>query len=88
MAAGVLGSGIVNVVNKLQDVFVTIGTSTSQIDLPHICVLGSQGNGKSVLLEVSLVFLRTTRLITAPDGTRSSCRVPLVKLSCLVAPGL
>ena len=57
MAAGVLGPGIVNVVNKLQDVFVTIGTSMSQIDLPHVCVLGSQGSGESVLLEVSIVFL-------------------------------
>ena len=53
MATGGLGSEIVNVVNKLQDVFTAVGTSTSQIDLPQICVLGSQSSGKSSVLEVS-----------------------------------
>lgn len=54
MATGGLGSEIVNVVNKLQDVFTAVGTSTSQIDLPQICVLGSQSSGKSSVLEVSV----------------------------------
>ena len=54
MATGGLGSEIVNVVNKLQDVFTAVGTSASQIDLPQICVLGSQSSGKSSVLEVSV----------------------------------
>lgn len=54
MAAGGLGSEIVNVVNKLQDVFTAVGTSASQIDLPQICVLGSQSSGKSSVLEVNV----------------------------------
>ena len=60
MASGGLGSEIVNVVNKLQDVFTAVGTSTSQIDLPQICVLGSQSSGKSSVLEVGVhsSFLR------------------------------
>jgi vacuolar protein sorting-associated protein 1 len=52
MATGGLGSEIVNVVNKLQDVFTAVGTSASQIDLPQICVVGSQSSGKSSVLEV------------------------------------
>ncbi len=47
-----LGTEIVSVVNKLQDVFATIGQSGSAIDLPQICVLGSQSSGKSSVLEV------------------------------------
>jgi len=60
MATGGLGSEIVNVVNKLQDVFTAVGTSASQIDLPQICVLGSQSSGKSSVLEVGVhsSFLR------------------------------
>ncbi|KAG6330900.1 hypothetical protein ID866_8190, partial [Astraeus odoratus] len=45
------GQEIVSVVNRLQDVFSTIGSSGSQIDLPQICVLGSQSSGKSSVLE-------------------------------------
>lgn len=47
-----LGSEIVGIVNKLQDVFTAVGTSASQIDLPQICVIGSQSSGKSSVLEV------------------------------------
>jgi hypothetical protein len=46
------GGEIVGVVNKLQDVFTSIGSTGSQIDLPQICVLGSQSSGKSSVLEV------------------------------------
>lgn len=53
MSANGLGTEIVSVVNRLQDVFSTIGTSASQIDLPQICVLGSQSSGKSSVLEVN-----------------------------------
>lgn len=70
MAAGGLGSEIVNVVNKLQDVFTAVGTSTSQIDLPQICVLGSQSSGKSSVLEVSIhsLFLRVCKILMVLDG--------------------
>jgi hypothetical protein len=52
-----LGSEIVGIVNKLQDVFSSIGSTGSQIDLPQICVLGSQSSGKSSVLEVSNLLL-------------------------------
>ena len=54
MAQQGLGTEIVSIVNKLQDVFSTVGSSGSQIDLPQICVIGSQSSGKSSVLEVSL----------------------------------
>lgn len=47
-----LGSEVVSIVNKLQDVFAAVGSSAAQIDLPQICVLGSQSSGKSSVLEV------------------------------------
>jgi dynamin 1-like protein len=48
-----LGTEIVQTINKLQDVFTSIGTTSQQaIDLPQICVLGSQSSGKSSVLEV------------------------------------
>lgn len=52
-----LGSEIVSVINKLQDVFTAVGSSASQIDLPQICVLGSQSSGKSSVLEVRIAIL-------------------------------
>jgi dynamin 1-like protein len=52
-----LGVEIVGVINKLQDVFAAVGSSASQIDLPQICVLGSQSSGKSSVLEVGSVVL-------------------------------
>lgn len=51
-----LGSEIVSIINKLQDVFTTVGSSAAQIDLPQICVLGSQSSGKSSVLEVSTII--------------------------------
>ncbi|CAL1703463.1 unnamed protein product [Somion occarium] len=72
MATAGLGSEIVSVVNKLQDVFTAVGSSASQIDLPQICVLGSQSSGKSSVLEniVGRDFL--------PRGTGIVTRRPLV----------
>ena len=52
-----LGTEIVGTINKLQDVFTSIGTtSQASIDLPQICVLGSQSSGKSSVLEVCRVL--------------------------------
>ncbi|KIK03826.1 hypothetical protein K443DRAFT_676483 [Laccaria amethystina LaAM-08-1] len=67
-----LGTEIVNVINKLQDVFTSIGSSGASIDLPQICVLGSQSSGKSSVLEniVGRDFL--------PRGTGIVTRRPLV----------
>lgn len=59
-----LGVEIVSIINKLQDVFATIGTSTSVIDLPQICVVGSQSGGKSSVLEVR---------ISASNRARDTC---------------
>ena len=63
-----LGTEIVTVINKLQDVFSTIGSSLqNSIDLPQICVLGSQSSGKSSVLEVGgilfIVFLFGYRIL-------------------------
>ncbi|KAG8956629.1 vacuolar protein sorting-associated protein 1 [Tulasnella sp. 424] len=54
------------------DVFSTVGTTASAIDLPQICVLGSQSSGKSSVLEniVGRDFL--------PRGTGIVTRRPLV----------
>jgi len=71
MATG-LGSEIVSTINKLQDVFTAVGSSAATIDLPQICVLGSQSSGKSSVLEniVGRDFL--------PRGTGIVTRRPLV----------
>ncbi|KAF7359232.1 Vacuolar protein sorting-associated protein 1 [Mycena sanguinolenta] len=67
-----LGLEIVATINKLQDVFTTVGSSATQIDLPQICVLGSQSSGKSSVLEniVGRDFL--------PRGSGIVTRRPLV----------
>lgn len=73
-----LGSEIVTIVNKLQDVFTAVGSSASQIDLPQICVIGSQSSGKSSVLEVR------SQTITAADATLTSYRILLEGTSYLV----
>ncbi|KAF9484891.1 hypothetical protein BDN70DRAFT_871869 [Pholiota conissans] len=70
-----LGTEIVGVINKLQDVFTSLGSGPggqAGIDLPQICVLGSQSSGKSSVLEniVGRDFL--------PRGTGIVTRRPLV----------
>lgn len=40
----------ISLVNKLQDVFTTVGVN-NPIDLPQIVVVGSQSSGKSSVLE-------------------------------------
>ncbi|KAH8995828.1 Dynamin central region-domain-containing protein [Lactarius hatsudake] len=66
------GAEIVATINKLQDVFTAVGSSAAQIDLPQICVLGSQSSGKSSVLEniVGRDFL--------PRGSGIVTRRPLV----------
>lgn len=39
------------IVNRLQDVFATVGASSNELSLPQICVVGSQSSGKSSVLE-------------------------------------
>ncbi|XP_044267116.1 dynamin-1-like protein isoform X1 [Tribolium madens] len=61
---------LIPVINKLQDVFNTVGSDA--IQLPQIVVLGSQSSGKSSVIEslVGKSFL--------PRGTGIVTRVPLV----------
>lgn len=69
---------LIPVINKLQDVFNTVGSET--IQLPQIVVIGTQSSGKSSVLE-SLVgrdFL--------PRGTGIVTRRPLVLHLVYTAP--
>lgn len=49
-AGGISDPGLITLVNKLQDVFSTVGVQ-NPIDLPQIAVVGSQSSGKSSVLE-------------------------------------
>lgn len=63
---------LIPVINKLQDALASVGGGSTQIDLPQICVCGSQSSGKSSVLE-SLVgrdFL--------PRGSGIVTRRPLI----------
>lgn len=51
-----LGTEVLAVMNKVQDCFAAVGSSATSIDLPQICVLGSQSSGKSSVLEVVLAL--------------------------------
>ncbi|CAI0556974.1 unnamed protein product [Linum tenue] len=66
-----LGSSVIPVVNKLQDIFAQLG-SQSSIELPQVAVVGSQSSGKSSVLEalVGRDFL--------PRGNEICTRRPLV----------
>lgn len=70
-AAGTIGSSVIPIVNKLQDIFAQLGSS-STIDLPQVAVIGSQSSGKSSVLEalVGRDFL--------PRGSDICTRRPLV----------
>lgn len=63
---------MIPIVNKLQDVFLTIGSDYDILQLPQIVVLGTQSSGKSSVLEsiVGRSFL--------PRGTGIVTRRPLV----------
>ncbi|KAJ6733786.1 DYNAMIN 3A-LIKE PROTEIN [Salix koriyanagi] len=66
-----LGSSVIPIVNKLQDIFAQLG-SQSMIELPQVAVVGSQSSGKSSVLEalVGRDFL--------PRGNEICTRRPLV----------
>jgi replication fork clamp-binding protein CrfC len=68
---GISDPTLIQLVNKLQDVFTTVGV-TNPIDLPQIVVVGSQSSGKSSVLEniVGRDFL--------PRGSGIVTRRPLV----------
>nr|CAB3475255.1 unnamed protein product [Digitaria exilis] len=70
-AAAAVGSSVIPIVNKLQDIFAQLGSS-STIDLPQVAVVGSQSSGKSSVLEalVGRDFL--------PRGSDICTRRPLV----------
>jgi hypothetical protein len=78
LAMASFGTEIVSVINKLQDVFSAVGLSASSIDLPQICVLGSQSSGKSSVLEVSIA--------PPPKGRRGLTRMPEHCRTRLFAP--
>ncbi|KAM0558554.1 hypothetical protein ACHAPJ_004749 [Fusarium lateritium] len=68
---GIADPALIQLVNKLQDVFATVGVN-NPIDLPQIAVVGSQSSGKSSVLEniVGRDFL--------PRGSGIVTRRPLV----------
>ncbi|KAM4056127.1 dynamin domain-containing protein [Hirsutella rhossiliensis] len=68
---GISDPALIQLVNKLQDVFATVGVN-NPIDLPQIAVVGSQSSGKSSVLEniVGRDFL--------PRGSGICTRRPLV----------
>lgn len=70
-AAAPLGSSVIPIVNKLQDIFAQLG-SQSTVELPQVAVVGSQSSGKSSVLEalVGRDFL--------PRGNDICTRRPLV----------
>ena len=70
-AAGSIGQSVIPIVNKLQDIFAQLGSS-STVDLPQVAVVGSQSSGKSSVLEalVGRDFL--------PRGSDICTRRPLV----------
>jgi len=70
-SGGISDPALIQLVNKLQDVFATVGVN-NPIDLPQIVVVGSQSSGKSSVLEniVGRDFL--------PRGSGIVTRRPLV----------
>lgn len=72
---------LINTVNRLQDAFAALGTTTNPIDLPQIAVVGSQSSGKSSVLEniVGRDFL--------PRGSGIVTRRPLILQLTNIAAG-
>lgn len=63
---------LIPIINKLQNVFATVGAESNCIQLPQIIVVGSQSSGKSSVLEaiVGRDFL--------PRGSGIVTRRPLI----------
>ena len=71
-----LGSSLVPLINKLQDIFASAGLEElSDIDLPQIAVVGSQSSGKSSVLEalVSRLLLKVLRRRVCRFEFRAFC---------------
>ena len=79
-----LGSSLVPLINKLQDIFASAGLEElADIDLPQIAVVGSQSSGKSSVLE-ALVRVRSfvsVRVLEARFCTKERYRFPFVLFS-------
>jgi dynamin 1-like protein len=67
-----IGSSLIPIINKLQDILAPVGSELSKISLPQVAVVGSQSCGKSSVLEalVGRDFL--------PRGCDICTRRPLV----------
>ncbi|XP_068331884.1 dynamin-related protein 3A-like [Pyrus communis] len=67
-----IGSSLIPMINKLQDILAPVGSDMPQISLPQVAVVGSQSSGKSSVLEalVGRDFL--------PRGRDICTRRPLV----------
>ena len=70
--APTMGSSLIPVINKLQDILDSSGVELSDISVPQVAVVGSQSSGKSTMLEalVGRDFL--------PRGCDICTRRPLV----------
>ncbi|GMI92434.1 dynamin-related protein 3A, non responding to oxylipins 15, ARABIDOPSIS DYNAMIN-LIKE 2 [Hibiscus trionum] len=70
--AETIGSSLIPVINKLNDILATAGVELSDISIPQVAVVGSQSSGKSSVLEalVGRDFL--------PRGCEICTRRPLV----------
>ena len=70
--ASSIGSSLIPIINKLQDIFTASSVDLSKISLPHVAVVGCQSSGKSSVLEalVGRDFL--------PRGTDICTRRPLM----------
>ena len=67
------GAEIVAKINKLQGVSLSaIDSSAAQIDIPQICVLGSQGSVKGSVLEVRCYTIFSIHRLMAFVGHRWS----------------
>ncbi|XP_020536360.1 dynamin-related protein 3A isoform X2 [Jatropha curcas] len=67
-----IGSSVIPIINKLQDIIAPVGDELTKISLPQVAVVGSQSSGKSSVLEalVGRDFL--------PRGCDICTRRPLV----------
>ena len=80
-----LGSSLVPLINRLQDIFASAGLEElSDIDLPQIAVVRSQSSGKSSVLEalVSLLLLKVLRRRVCRFEFRAFCEKQIQFFFC------